>query len=172
MSSNQFGAQTGGLMMPGAQNIQTPPPTMSGRGPLSPWQQASETPGAVGGPAASQDPYLAGYAQDVSESVAAPQQLQQQMNQLGQAGVQYGGSGVANPAATSATQSQSGYPAYPNSFGLGDTSSTSGTGFAPAPSALSNPQLYAQQPVNATAADTAVQGFNPWSMTGEANSRF
>lgn len=54
------------------------------------------------------------------------------------------------------------YPAMANAYGLGQSQ--------PIPGAASNPG-YLSQPITVTVPDTASRGFNPWSLTGEANAR-
>ncbi len=56
------------------------------------------------------------------------------------------------------------YPAMPNSYGLGSQPSD------PIAGAASNPDFNAQ-PITVAVPDTASRGFNPWSLSGEANSR-
>lgn len=82
----------------------------------------------------------------------------------------------ANAQSTSAIDSQinayggtpadgGGNPAYPtmaNSYGLGTS--------APIPGSASNP-AFGSQPITVSVPDTSSRGFNPWSLTGEANAR-
>lgn len=58
----------------------------------------------------------------------------------------------------------SSYPATTNTFGLGDTQST------PVAGSASNP-TYGGQPISVSIPDTSSRGFNPWSLSGEANAR-
>lgn len=56
------------------------------------------------------------------------------------------------------------YPAMTNSYGLGGQQSPA------VPGSASNP-AFGAQPITVTVPDTASRGFNPWSLTGEANAR-
>lgn len=58
----------------------------------------------------------------------------------------------------------SSYPATTNDYGLGSTQSQ------PVAGSASNP-TYGGQPITLTVPDTSSRGFNPWSLSGEANAR-
>ncbi len=123
------------------------------------------------------NPFLQQYGQDMSQMYPQAMQAQNQMNGLDKQSQLYGGGSLGALAASSSTgtnpaSSQSAYPAYPNSFGLGDTSAFTqqAPNFAPQPTALANPGFSAQ-PLNQSPSGIASNGLSPWSMTGEANSR-
>lgn len=59
--------------------------------------------------------------------------------------------------------STSTYPTMTNSYGLGTSS-------APVVGSASNPSFNGQ-PITVDVPDTSSRGFNPWSLTGEANAR-
>ena len=61
------------------------------------------------------------------------------------------------------SQMTEGYPAMSNAYGLGQQ-------VDPMAGAASNPD-YATNPITVPVPDTASRGFNPWSLTGEANAR-
>ena len=75
-----------------------------------------------------------------------------------------------------------GYPTMPNQYGIGTqsmdssgqgsfgASAVSGGPAGPTAGAASNP-AYGAQPLTSSAPDTSSRGFNPWSLTGEANAR-
>ena len=151
----------------------------------TPVEQGRGTPGDDNGiiPNSSDNPYLQGLSQASGSLYPAEMQNQQAQSNYQQQAIGMGGSaqagsgspgsfgGVPQSQMTQSSSGGNGYPAYPNAFNLGDTSSTSGGGFQPASANLANPQTYNQNPVNATSNDATPYGFNPWSMTGEANAR-
>lgn len=133
----------------------------------SPW--LNPTPGGVvsptQAPTQSENPFLQQYGQDVSSLYPAAMASASRQNSLNGQMAQFGGGSGGG-------QQQSGYPAYPNAFGLGDTSSFSSQeqAFNPQPAAVGAPSFQAQ-PLNQPASDSSSRGFNPWSLSGEANSR-
>jgi hypothetical protein len=116
--------------------------------------QNSPSPWGGAAPAASSNnPYLNAYAQSSAQLYPAQMAAQQQMGNI-------------------QSQQQSGYPAYPNAYGLGNTSSfTQAPNYQANPAAQSAPASYQAQPVDISATDASSRGFNPWSLSGEANAR-
>lgn len=125
-------------------------------------------------PWGSPNPYLGGLASANQNAVTQTPGLQQNMSQLQNKISSLGGQDSGNGMATNNS-----YPAYANSYGLGtqvnQTSQAAPQNAAPAPTqatpgAASSPD-YLMQALNATAQNVASRGFNPWSLTGEANAR-
>lgn len=86
---------------------------------------------------------------------------------------QQGGVSAQNLAAQTAQTNptdpgSSNYPAYPNSFGLGNSG---GLGGASPSQGVQTPSSYSQNGVTVNVPDTSSRGFSPWSMVGESNSR-
>ena len=94
------------------------------------------------------------------------------------------GAAASMPASATSSAASSSYPTYPNSAGVGtQNASAVTTPQAPtAPSvgsptvlqqtgAVSNPGMSTQQQAQTQVQANTTQGMNPWSLTGEANSR-
>ena len=76
------------------------------------------------------------------------------------------GQAITNLSNTlSQSQAASSYPAMPNSYGLGSSTTPAPATAAPAASS------YSGQGVTVNVPDTSARGLNPWSLQGEANSR-
>lgn len=161
-------------MMPGS--IQGAPAAPSQPAP-NPGQQPIMRGSPWGGVSGGDNPYLAQYGQDMSQMYPQAMQAQSQMNGLNQQAQLYGGGSQGAMAGSSSSgtnppTAQSSYPAYPNAFGLGDTSAFTqqAPNFTPTQPTLSNPS-YMDQSLNESPSGIASNGLSPWSMTGEANSR-
>lgn len=108
-------------------------------------------PAAPQDPSTMTNPYAAQASQDMAQGLSLNNSGNMVMQQQQQMLDNYSGNGSA-------------YPAMSNAFGLGSSQST------PIPGSASNPG-YGSQPISITVPDSSSRGFNPWSLTGEANSR-
>ena len=195
MPNPALSMQSGGIPQnAGLGPVQMPSPNNYGHGPVQPSTNYGHGPmGAPGNPYTQalgqtlipnngsptpwgrvEDPNQQGNFISPDSSFNSPLAPQgpgtQQMAQYGPGGM--GSFAASAGASTSPSQATSSYPAYPNAFGLGDSSSfTQQPNFQPPQSAVSNPTSYGSQPLGAATTPVTNTGMNPWSMTGEANSR-
>lgn len=133
---------------------------------------------ATDNPWGSPNPYLGGLASANQSAVTQTPGLQQNMSQLQNKISSLGGQDSGNGMATNNS-----YPAYANSYGLGtqvnQQSQAAPQSAAPAPAPAPTQTIPGSptsqddlmQALNATAQNVASRGFNPWSLTGEANAR-
>lgn len=144
-------------------NVSTMPVSASindrGKPAASPYAPAATTtPGMSGAPGTGPQGQTKGYTQALQwsnpQNPYAPQQAQD--SAAGAQAGQYASSNIQQLQAQSA-KAAGGYPAMPNSYGLGNSSS-----FAPTAPA---------GPITQPAQDSGSRGFNPWSLVGEASSR-
>lgn len=132
------------------------------RGMESPW----------GGGSNSGNPFLQQYGQDVAALYPATMAAQGKNAALDTQASLYGGTPNGAPASggTSSSTPASNYPAYPNQYGLGNTNAFTAKNSQP-----TSPQQMTDaitNPLNqGPTSDGGSRGFNPWSLTGEANSR-
>ena len=113
--------------------------TQAASNPMNPWSSMSQAPQQIMGTIGAGAP----------ASTAAPST----------------GPGTT-PMTGSASVATGGYPAYPNSYGIGIPSAS-----GPAANAVPSNGAENANAVSSMAPQATTTGFNPWSLQGEANSR-